>query len=566
MTDIEQSSEVTRIRSLRVGSKVPFHPVNGTGGVWDSDIFANSSRSRLVSQILETLYETPVVVFATCFVCALLLRYSSFFVSVIDWDESLYVLMAERWLEGSLPYEAVWDQHSVGLPAFFAAILYIFPKSIAAIRLSSCIAVAATATNLYFITRMLGRGRVGPCVAAALYLAWTARLWGLAANTEIYMDALIVPAMYLLIREFISPSGGYRAVAYLCSAALLLGAAFQVKHVAVAETALFFGVVLATQYRTAWKSITLLLASIAFSFLLPTLVVVAYFYMKGLLPEYLRAVVTANLVYMTNGPPLLETLRQLPRSFLLPVGLIILAAFVLWKRPYPLPLLILGWAIAACIDVALPGQFWLHYFLLLMPPAAILAGCLFNDIVWARKRFALVAALAILLIAINPIGIYSDAMKVRALTQRDVPQMVADVIKNDLSPGDFIFVVNYQPVLYSLVESRLPTRNVFPADWSARYRAVAGVDPIQELETVFGKHPKFVIFVNKDWLHMGDEAVRLLRRHLSAYEEEFEIIDQQILPVPVAVEVFRRKSAVSFVSSHTDIPGCTTSNMSACER
>lgn len=37
-----------------------------------------------------------------------------------DWDESVYVLTADAWLHGGLPYVTVWDQHPIGVPAMIA--------------------------------------------------------------------------------------------------------------------------------------------------------------------------------------------------------------------------------------------------------------------------------------------------------------------------------------------------------------------------------------------------------------------------------------------------------------
>jgi len=37
------------------------------------------------------------------------LRISTFFQSVIDWDESVYLLMSKSILDGNLPYIQVWD-------------------------------------------------------------------------------------------------------------------------------------------------------------------------------------------------------------------------------------------------------------------------------------------------------------------------------------------------------------------------------------------------------------------------------------------------------------------------
>ena len=70
-----------------------------------------SSRARCLPAILSLVF---------CLALALLLRALSFNVDGLDWDESLYIVMAEQWLHGGLPYGTVWDQHPVGLPALFA--------------------------------------------------------------------------------------------------------------------------------------------------------------------------------------------------------------------------------------------------------------------------------------------------------------------------------------------------------------------------------------------------------------------------------------------------------------
>ncbi|MFC7688664.1 hypothetical protein ACFQY5_02465 [Paeniroseomonas aquatica] len=88
---------------------------------------------------------------------AVLLRLPSFLQSVIDPDESLYVLQAREWLRGGWPYVAVWDMHPVGAPALVAAGFAILGESIAAVRLLGAAAVAVTGF-LLFRTVVLARG------------------------------------------------------------------------------------------------------------------------------------------------------------------------------------------------------------------------------------------------------------------------------------------------------------------------------------------------------------------------------------------------------------------------
>lgn len=498
--------------------------------------------------VLARLSESVVGVFALCLSFALLLRYNGLFPSVIDWDVSLYAVMAEQWLHGGLPYEAVWDQHPVGLPALFAAILYVFPKSLLALRVSAAVAVAIGASAIYFTARRIDRGYVVPIAAVVLYTAWTSRLWGLAGNTENYLAALISVAMYLFVRAGDESSSGARSFARLSLAALLFGLALQVKHVAIAETALFFGGAIFLALRYGRARAVGAIASIAILFLLPSLVVIAYFWLHGAATDYFHAVVVANLIYASERPSLALVLAEVPRSFIIPIAAVAVAAGIAWKRSDGRTVFILAWAVAAAIDVALPGKFWPHYFLLLMPPAALLAGFAIKAVRDALRRrgerSCFMAVSALVLLASNPMGIYSDSMKARAFGHRDVPEIVANVINEDLSPEDSIFVFNYQPVIYLLTGATLPTRHVLPADWSRQYSDVTRVDPLRELDRVFRARPKYVVFLDTDWVKMGDSALASLHRHLADYERYFVIMDEQILPQPVAVQVYRRRTSL----------------------
>ena len=62
----------------------------------------------------RSFFAVTLGMFAASFGLSLVLRYYSLFPSVIDSDESLYLIIAQQWLRGALPYQSVWDQHSEG--------------------------------------------------------------------------------------------------------------------------------------------------------------------------------------------------------------------------------------------------------------------------------------------------------------------------------------------------------------------------------------------------------------------------------------------------------------------
>jgi len=130
---------------------------------------------------------------------ALLARGIGFIPSVLDPDESLYLLQAREWLRGGWPYVAVWDMHPVGAPAIVAAGLFLFGESIAAARLVGALFVAATGF-LLFRTVVLARcGHAAGLAAGLLYVGYTVLPGGLATNTEILLAPFVAAGFALAL-------------------------------------------------------------------------------------------------------------------------------------------------------------------------------------------------------------------------------------------------------------------------------------------------------------------------------------------------------------------------------
>src|SRR5436190_16333181 len=85
----------------------------------------------------------------------LLMRAPTFLVSAVDWDESLYVLIASQWLSGHPPYTTVFEIKPIGIFAIFAAALGAFGESIASIRLLTVIVVCLTSVVMLLIARRM---------------------------------------------------------------------------------------------------------------------------------------------------------------------------------------------------------------------------------------------------------------------------------------------------------------------------------------------------------------------------------------------------------------------------
>ena len=87
--------------------------------------------------------------FIQLFGLALLIRFPFFFRDYIDWDETTFLLLAQSWVDGHLPYTELWDLKPPLTFLFFAVQLWLFGKNMILIRLSGVFLVAGIAWFSY---------------------------------------------------------------------------------------------------------------------------------------------------------------------------------------------------------------------------------------------------------------------------------------------------------------------------------------------------------------------------------------------------------------------------------
>src|ERR1700722_3735834 len=107
-----------------------------------------------------------VLIVAAC------LRAFSFGTTGLDWDESFYVVVAQRWLHGGVPYADIWDIHPMGVPALYALGTAIVGDGLLAARLLALLAVAGTAALSYAILDRYVSAAPAGVIAGLLYLAY----------------------------------------------------------------------------------------------------------------------------------------------------------------------------------------------------------------------------------------------------------------------------------------------------------------------------------------------------------------------------------------------------------
>jgi len=455
---------------------------------------------------------------------AALTRLPAFALSVVDWDESLYFIMAEQWRAGHLPYTTVADNKPIGIYAVFAVVQTLLGDTPVSMRVAGVLAIAATAVLVYRLTRHLLRAlppmtaELSGAVAGVLFIVTTIPDDGVASNTELFMEAFTCLGMLLAL----TPAGRLRWGRVL-AAGLSLGLAFMLKYVAVFDMlAVFLAMtVLPGRARAGlvwlWDAVRI---GLVFSLgaLAPFVAAVLLYAGHGVLGLFVQASLLSNLrrvaipvsgntIFSAFGgqamlyPTLYAALLWVVLRLIAPRGTARIEMVVL-----------LAWAVTASLGVASGGLYFSHYFIQLLPVLCIAAGLMAGQAAaWWRPlpRTALLVLIAAgLILSVNEAAVDIGRMIPIAMRPpvgfgplRDTPAEAASDIRAELAKapsrtagGETIYVFDGEPVLYSLLHARLPTRYVFPSFLLSRLLSyTVDIDPLAQLDSIMAEKPLFVI-------------------------------------------------------------------------
>jgi 4-amino-4-deoxy-L-arabinose transferase-like glycosyltransferase len=466
-----------------------------------------------------------LLVFALLLLAALILRASAFLPSVINPDESLYAVQAQAWLRGGWPYVAVWDMHPVGAPALFVAAFALFGESLASLRLLGVLAVAAAGFALYRGVRATGCGRPIGMAAGLAYVSGSALLDGLATNAEILLAPFVAGAMALGLRT--SQPGQPPGLRRVLLAGLLVGLALLIKPVVLPLGCLVFLVLVGPPLWSGglrWGRLAGLALAYGLACAAPDGLVALVYALRGDWAAFLDGNVLAPLRYAGMGVPLAQAMRlSVAAGVTLMLPVLLACGLLLPGRPMrPAELYLaraaLAWLCAASLAVAIPGMYFRHYFLLLLAPVSLL-GALGARRLARVARPGLVLACFAALLGVTTAQAWSTVLLPRlehgiGLRIPDPPQRVAAALNAALSPGETVFVVNWQPLLYFLTHTVAPTRYVLPSQLTGRFAAVTGIDSDAELARILATRPRFIVLDSGRWGQVAPQAQAMVTRVL----------------------------------------------------
>jgi hypothetical protein len=477
--------------------------------------------------------------------------------SVADPDESLYFVQAQRWRHGEWPYSTgAWDLHPVGAPALLAVAFAVFGDAIWVARVLASLMVGATAFLLHRLLAASGAGWQAGVAAGLLYSAHTLRLGGLATNTEVLFAPFVAGAILVLYRTTLRAARG-RAVRLrdVAAAGLLFGVAIWIKYIAAFEAALAGCVLplLALWYRRLpLRRVLALAAAYGVACWAPTAATALAYAARGEISDFAFANFGALLRYVEPEGTEVAVRAVLSAlfSFALPVGLALLA--VLWRlwRPsmWPMPeralLAFVGvWFAAAAAGAFATGKYYAHYFLAWLPPLSAASGLALargaeSLALPGRRCTMVIAAAAIAAAAPLAEDLAGRAKSGLNIRMDSTDRRVAAAVRRHLAPGERLWVVNYQPVVYFLADAKPASRYVHPTHLTGGQRHVILDDPGAEVARVLASRPEVIVFGRDDAFNTQDPAdPALIRTITTALAEDYTPVD--VIEREVAVEIHR---------------------------
>lgn len=452
---------------------------------------------------------------------ALLLRLPSFFMSVVDWDESLYLLIADDVRAGYLPYDRTWDHKQPGIFYLFALAGTLFGGGVGAIRVLGLLCAAGGA---WLCHRLASRSWNLPGIgwaAGAFYLAQTSINGGLATNTEIVFSLFVLLA-FAFAQTALGREGKRRRV-WLWAAGLAAGMAFAIKLVVALDLvalALVHGSGLRARAERGSRAWLMVLVrdglQIALAFVAINVAVLLPHVLSGKGALLYEAVVEYNMTYGSVETSSSRIAMGLFALLALSMGAVLTLTSIglsdlleerverqqLWAT--------WAWLLLALLSPIGQRKMFPHHFLQIAGPSSILFGLgvsLLAAPLFARRLRMGVWALA----ALTCIGVahpfarlqYEHQRLLRAVAhgdarQFDLPMQVARAILAASGPGASVYAYNDQPIIYELVGTHAPTRFPFPLHLLRVGREVPGLDRPREFARILATAP--------EWIVVRDEA------------------------------------------------------------
>ena len=442
--------------------------------------------------MLKRAVQNHWMVFAGYFVLAVFLRFFSFFPSVINHDESTYILIGQQLLEGDIYFVDAVDTKPIGIFLIYACFQWLVGNSIFLMRLLVTLIIVATAVGLFkFGLKALKSWEVG-FASGIIYIffisIWT--FYGVSPNCEQIFVLFTVCALWLIWDE--------NALWRFGLAGLLLGMGFIIKYVVLLD-GVAIGLFLLWQWHKSSGAFSEVMAKILIMIVgasIPFLLMMLYYGQLGLWDIFIHHTFGVGARYGGSQPwwERIMLIFDFPLRFL-PFFLLIYGVLRTKNTDYRIFKQFLGiWILCIMMVIFWMGKIFGHYTIQLMPACSLLAGMFFLPACQKPKWFSFfsrplgMGVFAVVIALISVIKYFEFA------PEKDATRLNAQILNARLGPDDLFYTGNTHQILYFLLDRKSPTRFVHRSLlWDGQLRNVLNIDLEEETRNILQQNPRFIL-------------------------------------------------------------------------
>jgi len=459
-------------------------------------------------------------------------------------DEGEYAYMGSLILKGLAPYKYAYSMKLPGIYAAYALIMKAFGETRYAAHGGLLLINALTSIMVFVLGKRLFGQRAG-CLAGLSFamLSLNTHLHGIVANSEHFVIFFAVAGLCLLTAAVDRGEEGRKNLAPYFISGLLLGLAVMMKQHGV------FFLILGPVYiftlylikgRGPIARPVLRAALLLGGGVLPFLAACLIMYQQGGLDKFWFWTVTYSRLYV-SAPPLLMGIKTFWRKF----SPILLTSAPFWalsagailalpriKAPAGKRLFAILLFIFSALAI-MPGLYFReHYFILLTPAVAILAGLAMDRLsgLYPNKGGAALLALILALAAGVP-GLYQQrhillfntpgetSRKIFGMNPFPESIVIAEYIKARSKPNDTVAVLGSEPQIYfySKRASASPYIYAYPL---MEYHGLALKMQEEMIADIQRERPLYIVYVDiyNSWLR-GRSSVGFIFDWFRFYSE-----------------------------------------------
>ncbi len=472
--------------------------------------------------MFDRIVEKKYVVFFILAAITLLARWLSFNFSVIDHDESTYIVIARDILNGKLLYTDMIDIKPPGIFYLFAGFLLIIKDGILSVRIFASLFIACSSFLIFLIVNRYSKSRFFSFFSAFTFILLTsAYRIGLPANTEIFFTFFTILFIYLLIRKNSSSL-------ILLLAGMSIGTGFIIKYVVLFDFCAIMLIYLLylIKNRTGIGKIISNILLITTGFLMPFVFAHLFFFISGNYNDFFYATfeVTRNYPTVLKASEICKYIIHIHKIFMpFLLSFYVLVGFKIFreKRISFTVLSFLIWYFMLWVSVIIPGKYFAHYFIQFFPLLSLACPFIFDhtkikELKYKSGLFALILFFSVLILNYRNYKRYIAA--------HDYPREIAEYIQRRIDKEDQIFIGNNYHIIYYFLNKEVPLKYVHPSVLIKKdHIKTLKLNPKDEIKKIINTKPKYILIEGKFPVDILNEFITREYVHIKTFNTNIHL-------------------------------------------